>query len=98
MLLAGLFLKNRMYKATHSYTGTQDHILSFSPGDIHYILEKNNASWWLASNSFGKVGYVPKDYFQPYQVCRILFMVFLCNDKYTGVNNVSLPAWNLISK
>ncbi|XP_039263600.2 NCK-interacting protein with SH3 domain-like [Styela clava] len=51
-----------MYKATHPYEAQQEHLLSFSVGDTLCILEKNNESWWLASNSLGKVGYIPRTY------------------------------------
>lgn len=51
-----------MYKATHAFDSTADHILSFSKGEGLCVLEKSNESWWLASNAEGRVGYIPINY------------------------------------
>lgn len=51
-----------MYKATHTYKATADHVLSFAHGESLCVLEDSNEGWWLALNAQGKVGYVPKNY------------------------------------
>nr|CAB3264231.1 NCK-interacting protein with SH3 domain-like [Phallusia mammillata] len=53
-----------MYKALHTYesSGGNTHTLSFRQGDILFVLEETNSSWWLASSEEGKVGYIPNTY------------------------------------
>lgn len=58
-----------MYKATHAYKATADHVLSFNQGDSLCVLEDSNEGWWLASDAQGKVGYVPKNYVAKEKVC-----------------------------
>lgn len=55
-----------MYKVIHNYAPKTDNTgtLTVLQGEVVYLVEKTNESWWLASSSDGKVGYVPKTYIQ----------------------------------
>lgn len=56
-----------MYKAILNYEdqSSSSHTLSFNTGDMFYILEKTNSSWWLASKDSGETGYIPCKYIEP---------------------------------
>ena len=61
-----------MFKAIKSFVdnSASSHTLPFNAGDIFCIVEKTNKTWWLASNSAGKTGYVLSSHLEPFEKAR----------------------------
>ena len=47
----------------YDFNGSEDEDLSFKKGDLMYIINMDEGSWWLAcSKESGKEGYIPSNY------------------------------------
>lgn len=49
-------------RAEWSYKAQEDNEISFSEGDILFNIEKVDLDWWLATDSRGQTGLVPRNY------------------------------------
>ena len=58
----------KMYRATYSYEGHQEHTLDFIEGDQFTVMDTRDQYWWLVQNGFGEIGYVPANYLEADEV------------------------------
>ncbi|XP_077095532.1 nephrocystin-1 [Siphateles boraxobius] len=54
------------YVALSGFTGEEEGDLSIQKGDVLKVLSKNKDGWWLAQNSNGQKGLVPKTFLKMY--------------------------------
>jgi len=54
-----------VFKAKYSYSPRRKNELGFKEGDLFYIINTDDADWWLGKNKdlSGQVGYIPSNYF-----------------------------------
>uniref|UniRef100_A0A3P8UE34 Nephronophthisis 1 n=1 Tax=Cynoglossus semilaevis TaxID=244447 RepID=A0A3P8UE34_CYNSE len=65
----------RIYKVLSDFQGEQDGDLSVQKGDLLRIVRRAADGWWLAQDSKGKRGVVPKTYL------KIIFMLIVIGDE-----------------
>ena len=52
-----------VYMAKFDYTGKKDEDLSFTKGDLLYIIKIEGKNWWCAQScKTGKAGFIPSNY------------------------------------
>ena len=57
-----------LYIARYGYSAVADEDMSFSKGDLLYIIGNSEGKWWKArSKTSNKEGYVPCNYIEPVQ-------------------------------
>lgn len=57
-----------MHRAAYSFKHENVKIIPFKTGDLFVVLKENDNGWWLCQAKNGRIGLVPSNYIEAFEV------------------------------
>ena len=64
-----------MHRAVYPFKHDNIKIISFKAGSLFVVLKENENGWSLCLAQNGRIGLVPSNYIEPYEVYHCIFII-----------------------